>query len=513
MKTGFKLIRPVFCLLLCLALAGGFSLPALAALGTTLPSPPEKGQFVSDFANVLSREAVDTINLNGMQHYSTTGVPVALVTVEFTGGEGAGPYAARLFNEWEMDSKGLLILMSIGDRDYYLVQGADNEGLISAGRLAEIAADSIEPAFAEGEWQNAALSGYGAAITELGGVWPEDPAAGGADHDFVLNEEGVLSAQAVGEINRVSRAAYRNNKTGVYVAAVERAPGGVAAYAEELFEAYSIEDSCVLLLLSRGDDDFYVAFGSDAEYYLDPDPVVDILNDALDAADFDLAATGATRLMLEQMAGFEPEKTAGQASPGPEAPNGEYYGASQGNQGQYYQNEYYESDYYSAPRVTGLFMLVIILGVVVVICVLVGALSGPGYYGGGPMGPVFPRRHWYRPWTWFYPGFHRPFHHHHNHHYGSHRPPHDRGPRPPFGGGGFGGGGFGGGGGASSGGIGGGIFGGGGSSRGSGAGRSSAGGFSGRGMFGGRGGGGFGGSRGGGGFGGGRGGGGFGGRR
>lgn len=511
--------RLFFCLLLSLVLAVGVALPTMASVaGTTLPTPTE-GEFCNDFANVLTSDAVDTINLYGKQHHAQTGVPVVLVTVEFTGGESLADYALRLYNEWEMESDGILLLMSSGDRDYYLLQGKDNESLITAARLASLAATYIEPAFAEQDFQAAAMSGYGAIIQEMGGSWPSDPGAGSADHDFVLNEDGVLSNAAVAVINSLSRDAYRDNSTGVYVAAVERVSGDMQSHAERIFDSYSIESSCVLLLLSRGDDDFYVVPGTLVEHYLDPGEIVDWLNDCLDEGDFDQAATGATSLMLEQMAPYRQAASSGQTESN--------LGLIAGDNG----TTPYDGgtiDYYGGYTETrnpfsGVVTLVVVFVIVIVICVLIGALSGPTYYGGGPMGPVYPRRYWYRPWTWFRPRYHRPYHHHH------HRPPPPPrgggGPRPPTSGGGFGGGRPGGGsssgggftgGGFTGGGFtgGGNIFGGGGSSRGSGTGRSSSGGFSGRGSFGGRGGFGGGSSRGGG-FGGGRsgGGGGFGGRR
>ena len=508
MAISHSSARKLIGLLLALVMTAFFAAPAFAAL----PSPIEDS-MVHDFANVFDAQTRQTIDAYGKQFYVQSGIPIMLVSVNFTGGEDVRQYANRLLNEWGVgdaeQNNGVLILLSIGDDYYATVVGDGLSGILTASEIVRMQNRYLEPAFAEQNYSAGATSLYGAIVTFLGGQWAGDPLGGTLAHEFVLNDDGILSQAAVEEINNMSRSQYLQNRTGVYVIAVNTAHGeNLEAFSERMFDQYQLEESSVLIVFSIEESDFFIMPG----YYVGrllPDAlgarlVDDIIGPPFDAGDFDRAAIDGVAAILPYLQAYIPPAVALPDVSPPSAPGAANPATVQGGGVQ---------PAGQAPMgVFGGFGVMIMLIIVIVVLVLV--LSRPRRMMGMGMGVMPPfRRSFFNPWSWFGPSL---FFWHFSR---MNRRRHRRPPGPPFGGprGGPPPGGMAGGGGVSGGGSAGswGSMFGGGSSRGTGAGRSSSpGSFGGGGSFGGRGGspggfggsgrGGFGGSRGG--FGGGRGG-------
>ena len=500
------MIRKLLPFLLAAAL---LVLPVGAAV---LPSHDTE-MLVQDFAGVLDSETAAMIDTFGKQFYQNHGIPIMLVTVNFTGGEDVQAQATRMLNEWGVGSgelnNGVVTLMSIGDDSYSTVVGTGLESLLTAAEIARMQDIYLEPAFAAQNYSAGAAAFYGAIITFLGGEWPTDPGAGTLQHIFLLDESGIISPGTAGEFNLINMAQFQQNQTGVYLVVIPTAHGEyLDDMADRLFGEYSLEESSVLVIFATEDDDYFVAPGHYIGHLFPanlPERLADALNPLFDAGDFDNAALVTLATLLPYLSGFTPPA---QALPELIPP-----GATiQPDPGQ--------------PQTAGIgggVGLPVIGLLVVVIIILIIVLSRPrrprgpmmgGGMGMGGMG-MMPRRRWFSPWG-FGGGFGLGLG---LGSLGRRR----RAPRQPFGGGGLGGGMFGGGntrppssGGAAppsgsarpTGGSWSGMFGGG-SSRGSGAGRSQTPrGFGGTGSFGGKSGssstggssggfGGFGGSRGG----------------
>lgn len=112
--------------------------------------------YVGDYAVVLSAETKQYIIDANKELNQKTGAQITIVTVDFLDGTEIEDYAYRIFNDWGIgDAKknnGLLLLLSIGDDDYWVMQGKGLEGVLSSGTLGDMLYDELEPDFAKGNY-------------------------------------------------------------------------------------------------------------------------------------------------------------------------------------------------------------------------------------------------------------------------------------------------------------------------------------------------------------------------
>ena len=151
-------------LLFLLALA-----PALEAFDV----PAYKGEYgyVADFADVISGNTIDYINIKNRALTDACGAEIFVVTVDFLGGARIDDYAYRLFNEWKIGSdernNGLLLLLVIGEENYYALQGAGLEKQFSSGLLDDYLYEYLEDDFAAGNYDAGARKFFDASLSRI----------------------------------------------------------------------------------------------------------------------------------------------------------------------------------------------------------------------------------------------------------------------------------------------------------------------------------------------------------
>ena len=142
----FSLILSLLLLLYCLPAYGAINVPGY---------DPANG-YVADFADVIKGDTVDYINRLSQSLSEACGAEIIVVTVDFLNGADIGDYAYRLFNEWEIGSaeynNGLLLLLAIGEENYYAMQGAGLEQQFSSSLLDEYLYDYLEKDFDAGDY-------------------------------------------------------------------------------------------------------------------------------------------------------------------------------------------------------------------------------------------------------------------------------------------------------------------------------------------------------------------------
>lgn len=142
MKRSF--LTSLTCLLLALTL---LVCPALAdgVLGA-----PANG-YVQDVAGVLERDTIDHIVSQNQKLTSATGAAIVVVTVDFLNGKDIADYALELFNDWGVGdaqkNNGVLILLAIGEEDYYVLQGSGLQSVLPASTLGEYSWNYLENDF------------------------------------------------------------------------------------------------------------------------------------------------------------------------------------------------------------------------------------------------------------------------------------------------------------------------------------------------------------------------------
>lgn len=118
---------------------------------------PMENTWVHDYADIISEEAEKEINervdaLNG-------GAQVVVVTVDFLDGMSAQDYAYKLFNEWGIGDKdkdnGVLLLVSMGEEQYYYLQGSGLEKTLPSSTLGSICDDYLVDDLGDGNYDRA----------------------------------------------------------------------------------------------------------------------------------------------------------------------------------------------------------------------------------------------------------------------------------------------------------------------------------------------------------------------
>lgn len=164
MKTGIRkrLLLFALCLLFFLASCEG-----AGNKDDTIPSPPETF-YVYDGAKVLGEETEEWIVAHDYSLEAQTGAQIVVVCVESTGETDIADYAYRLFNDWGIGSEekdnGVLLLLSIGEDDYWALQGQGIEDTLSSGMLKLLLNAHLEPHFAAKEYEKGVRETFDALI-------------------------------------------------------------------------------------------------------------------------------------------------------------------------------------------------------------------------------------------------------------------------------------------------------------------------------------------------------------
>ena len=116
---------------------GAMALPALAIV---VPERPEN-QYVLDEAGVLSEETEQEIITQNQSLFEETGAQIAVAAVDFLGGEDIEDYANYMFNYWGVGdyerNNGLLLVLAIGEDNYYATSWLWHRGLFRWGQAAK----------------------------------------------------------------------------------------------------------------------------------------------------------------------------------------------------------------------------------------------------------------------------------------------------------------------------------------------------------------------------------------
>lgn len=168
-------------LALVVSAAGAWAIPV-----ERIPNPrATAGGWVSDGANILRPDTEARLNalITGLQ--TANGSEVAVVTVPDSQ-PAASPkeLATQLFATWKIGQKGkdngLLFLISVADRRVEIETGYGLEAILPDGKVGQIIARRITPAFKAGNFDGGVLAGTETLVQILRGQ-PVDLDAGASD--------------------------------------------------------------------------------------------------------------------------------------------------------------------------------------------------------------------------------------------------------------------------------------------------------------------------------------------
>lgn len=144
-------------LIICLTLimSCGWTLKAF-----DVPEPLDNF-YVADYANVISEEAAEQIRRINVDLEKTNGAQIVVATLDFLNGEDIADVAYDLFNGWGVGSaennNGVLLVLAIGEEDYYCIQGSGLEQTLSSGMIDDLLYNYLEDDFAAEKYSEGVL--------------------------------------------------------------------------------------------------------------------------------------------------------------------------------------------------------------------------------------------------------------------------------------------------------------------------------------------------------------------
>lgn len=176
-----------------LALALCLAVPALAI---SIPQRPEN-QYVLDEAGVLSEETEQEIIDTNNALFEETGAQVVVVAVDFLGGEDIEDYAYTLFNSWGIGSvernNGLLLLLAIGEDNYYAMSGYGLEDYFDGAKLKGMLNDYLEEDFAARDYDAGVEKFFSQAVSQVKTYYAnytDEYTPGETDPDYDYDDDG-----------------------------------------------------------------------------------------------------------------------------------------------------------------------------------------------------------------------------------------------------------------------------------------------------------------------------------
>ncbi len=144
---GVMRIRGISLLLVIIALCPVF-------LGAA-PSPSNLF-YVNDYADVLTDETEDYIFQNAAALENKTTAQICVLTIDSLDGADISEYSVEVFREWgigdaEKDN-GVLILVSVGDREMWVTTGYGIEGTLTDTRLGIMRDEYAIPYYSENDF-------------------------------------------------------------------------------------------------------------------------------------------------------------------------------------------------------------------------------------------------------------------------------------------------------------------------------------------------------------------------
>ena len=151
--ANIHILRFVSALLLILVLAAS-PLAATAALGGVIGQ--SDSFYVADYADVITADTEQYIIEKNADLEQLCGGQIVVAAVDFLDGMDIEDYAYKLFSDWEIgdaDKKnGVLLLLAIGEENYWCMQGKGLENSLTSGDIDDILWNYLEEDFAAGDY-------------------------------------------------------------------------------------------------------------------------------------------------------------------------------------------------------------------------------------------------------------------------------------------------------------------------------------------------------------------------
>lgn len=140
--------------------------------------PGHNSEWVRDEANVLSAETRSQLEYFLKRDRDSTSNQIAVYIIKSLNGEDIDDYTYRVFRKWELGQKGkdngVLMLISIEDRDVRIEVGKGLEGVLTDLASSRINRNEMIPHFRTGDYNSGVKAGVAAIVQVIKGEYTND---------------------------------------------------------------------------------------------------------------------------------------------------------------------------------------------------------------------------------------------------------------------------------------------------------------------------------------------------
>ncbi len=145
---GYRRAHSAVCPLLLAACVAVFGLAAQTSLAERVEDLPQPTDYVSDYAHVLSPEAIAHLDsLCAQLDHSNANAQIAVVTIHTLDGDDPADFANTLEDKWKMgrkgSDKGVLVFLAVDDHKYRIEVGYGLEGILPDGKIGDIGREMV----------------------------------------------------------------------------------------------------------------------------------------------------------------------------------------------------------------------------------------------------------------------------------------------------------------------------------------------------------------------------------
>ena len=197
-QANRHVLRSASAIVLVLIILLVMSLPVLASAAYGGVISQSDSFYVADEADVISSDTEKYIIEKNAELENLCGGQIVVVAVDFLDGMDIEDYAYKLFKDWQIGDEdrdnGILLLLAIGEENYWCMQGKGLESALTSGDIDHILWIYLEDDFASGDYDSGVRSVFDAlydSVADIYGTGGEYDGSGSGSSDY---DYGYVSA-------------------------------------------------------------------------------------------------------------------------------------------------------------------------------------------------------------------------------------------------------------------------------------------------------------------------------
>ena len=134
-----------------------------STIGIAVDYPAKGPGYVNDYARILTENEANTLNNDVIAYEKKTGIEIAVVTVNTTGGMDIDTYAKGLFDTWGVGKagkdNGVMLMLDPVDRAVTIVAGKGIDNILNDRARGDIIDNDAVPSFRNDDWATGVIKG------------------------------------------------------------------------------------------------------------------------------------------------------------------------------------------------------------------------------------------------------------------------------------------------------------------------------------------------------------------